>query len=103
MRRTFSFALFVSAVGAAAVLLWASLAPSQAQQGSVADSVGGPRMAQKGQAPIQPIAAFSHKIHAGDNKIPCLYCHVGADDSPVARVPAVETCMDARHRGIVGA
>ena len=93
MRRTLSLSLFLSAVGAAAVLLWASLAPSQAQQGSVADSLGHPNMPQKGDAPIQPIAAFSHKIHAGDNKIPCLYCHVGADKSPVARVPAVETCM----------
>lgn len=40
----------------------------------------------------QPIA-FSHKIHAGDNKIPCLYCHTYADRSPVSGIPAVETCM----------
>lgn len=93
MRRTLSLSLFLSAVGAAAVLLWASLAPSQAQQGAVADSLGHPTMPQKGDAPIQPIGTFSHKIHAGDNKIPCLYCHIGADKSPVARVPAVETCM----------
>lgn len=93
MRRTLSLSIFISAVGAAAVLLWASLSPTQAQQAGVADSLSKTRQAQKGQGPVQPIASFSHKIHAGDNKIPCLYCHVGADDSPVARVPAVETCM----------
>ena len=27
--------------------------------------------------PEQPIA-FSHKLHAGDSRIPCLYCHFGA-------------------------
>jgi len=43
-------------------------------------------------APTQPIP-FSHKIHAGDNKIECLYCHFGADKSPVANIPPVEVCM----------
>ena len=27
-----------------------------------------------GTSPEQPIA-FSHKVHAGDNEIPCMYCH----------------------------
>jgi hypothetical protein len=40
----------------------------------------------------QPIA-FSHKIHAGDYKIACLYCHIYADRSPVAGAPTVKTCM----------
>jgi hypothetical protein len=43
--------------------------------------------------PIQQPIAFSHKIHAGDNQIPCLYCHTYADRSRVAGIPAVETCM----------
>ena len=42
--------------------------------------------------PEQPIA-FSHKIHAGDNKIACLYCHANARRSPVAGVPSVQLCM----------
>lgn len=46
-----------------------------------------------GYAPAQPIA-FSHKLHAGDNHIPCLYCHTGAERSRHAGVPAVETCMN---------
>ena len=47
----------------------------------------------RGYAPVQPIA-FSHKLHAGDNHIPCLYCHTGAERSRHAGVPAVETCMN---------
>ncbi len=43
-------------------------------------------------APEQPIA-FSHKVHAGDNKIPCLYCHANARRSPVAGIPSVHLCM----------
>jgi hypothetical protein len=42
--------------------------------------------------PTQPIP-FNHKIHAGDNKMDCLYCHFGADKSPIANVPPVEMCM----------
>jgi hypothetical protein len=49
-----------------------------------------------GFAPKQPIA-FSHKVHAGDNKIPCEYCHTSPTRSPVAGIPAVETCMNC-HR-----
>jgi hypothetical protein len=40
----------------------------------------------------QPIA-FNHKIHAGDNKIECLYCHSGARRSPVSGIPSVQLCM----------
>jgi hypothetical protein len=47
----------------------------------------------RGHAPSQPIA-FSHKLHAGDRKIPCLYCHGGAEKSRFAGIPAVSTCMN---------
>lgn len=42
--------------------------------------------------PIQPIP-FSHKHHAGEFKIDCLYCHEGTDQSQAAGVPSVELCM----------
>lgn len=42
--------------------------------------------------PKQPIP-FSHKHHAGQFKIECLYCHTGTDKSSAAGVPAVEVCM----------
>ena len=44
------------------------------------------------RTPVQPIE-FSHKIHAGDNQIPCLYCHIYAERSRVAGVPNVKRCM----------
>ena len=43
-------------------------------------------------APEQPLA-FSHRVHAGDNKMPCLYCHVNARRSNVAGIPSVARCM----------
>ncbi|MEX2124707.1 MAG: cytochrome c3 family protein [Woeseia sp.] len=45
-----------------------------------------------GTSPEQPIA-FSHRIHAGDNEIPCLYCHVQARRSISAGVPSLSKCM----------
>lgn len=42
--------------------------------------------------PKQPIP-FSHKHHAGQFKIECLYCHSGTDKSQAAGVPSVELCM----------
>jgi Cytochrome c7 and related cytochrome c len=42
-------------------------------------------------SPVQPIA-FSHKVHAGDNGIPCLFCHRYAPTSTVAGIPAVSDC-----------
>ncbi|UFS70397.1 cytochrome c family protein [Geomonas sp. RF6] len=45
------------------------------------------------RSPAQPIA-FSHKQHAGDNGIPCLYCHRSAARSAFAGVPAVSVCRE---------
>jgi len=42
--------------------------------------------------PNQPIP-FSHKHHAGEFEIECLYCHTGTDRSRMAGVPSVEMCM----------
>lgn len=52
---------------------------------------------QQGYAPVQPIS-FSHKIHAGDNRIPCLYCHSAAEKSGVAGIPAASTCMNCHSQ-----
>jgi len=47
----------------------------------------------QGYSPDQPIA-FPHKVHAGDNKIPCLYCHYGARTSRHAGIPPASVCMN---------
>ncbi|HEY0687375.1 MAG TPA: cytochrome c3 family protein [Steroidobacter sp.] len=49
-----------------------------------------------GTSPRQPIE-FSHKIHATDNAIPCLYCHTQARRSTVAGVPSVRKCVDCHN------
>ena len=49
-----------------------------------------------GYAPKQPIA-FSHKLHAGTRKIPCLYCHANAERSRHATVPAMNVCMNCHN------
>ena len=50
-----------------------------------------------GYQPIQPIN-FSHKLHAGDNKIDCMYCHSSADKSKVAGIPTAQTCMNCHTK-----
>ena len=47
----------------------------------------------QGYAPEQPIA-FSHELHAGDSKVPCLYCHSSARTSRHAGIPSVNVCMN---------
>ncbi|ESU20037.1 cytochrome c family protein [Flavobacterium cauense R2A-7] len=48
--------------------------------------------------PIQPIH-FSHKIHAGDNKIDCKYCHSSARVSKNSGIPSLNVCMNC-HKSI---
>jgi len=47
----------------------------------------------QGYAPIQPIA-FSHKLHAGDYQVSCMYCHEGARTSRHAGIPSLNVCMN---------
>ncbi|MBA7517074.1 hypothetical protein ES705_09124 [subsurface metagenome] len=48
---------------------------------------------QENYAPIQPIK-FSHKMHTGDNKIDCQYCHNLAEQSKSAGIPSANVCMN---------
>jgi hypothetical protein len=52
---------------------------------------------QQGYEPVQPIN-FSHKLHAGDNQIACLYCHSAAEKSKVAGIPAASTCLNCHSQ-----
>ena len=47
----------------------------------------------EGYRPEQPIA-YSHRLHAGELTIPCLYCHSGAERSRHAGVPSANVCMN---------
>jgi hypothetical protein len=47
----------------------------------------------QGYGPAQPIE-FSHRLHAGETRIPCLYCHYAATRSQHAGIPAASVCMN---------
>jgi len=62
---------------------------------SLATRLGAARLPgdHQGYAPAQPIA-FSHRLHAGEMGLDCLYCHSGAERSRHAGVPPVALCMN---------
>jgi hypothetical protein len=70
----------------ASTLTAATVAFTQSFPGRIGDHKG----------PRQPIN-FSHQVHAGKLGMNCLYCHYGAEKSPIANIPAVSTCMGC-HR-----
>lgn len=49
-----------------------------------------------GYAPEQPIP-FSHRVHAGDNNIPCEYCHTSVLNSRHAGIPSVDACFKCHN------
>jgi hypothetical protein len=55
-----------------------------------------PNRLVRGYQPTQPIP-YSHQLHAGILRVPCLYCHSYALKSRVAGIPTVEKCMNC-HR-----
>ncbi len=47
----------------------------------------------KGYSPEQPIT-YSHRLHAGELEINCLYCHYGAERGRHAGIPSSSICMN---------
>lgn len=43
--------------------------------------------------PVQPLE-YSHRVHAGELAIPCLYCHGAAESSRHAGIPSASVCMN---------
>ena len=50
-------------------------------------------VADVGYRPQQPVP-FSHKLHAGDLKVSCQYCHAGVEESAHSPIPSTQTCMN---------
>lgn len=84
---------------------WTNELPLRVAAGSVVAVsliVGGiwyyfsPQYTDVGYQPVQPVA-YSHKLHAGQYGINCLYCHATVDRAPVAVVPPTQVCMNC-HR-----
>lgn len=47
----------------------------------------------KGYAPEQPLP-FSHKLHAGQYKMACVYCHTTVEIANNAAIPSLNICMN---------
>jgi nitrate reductase gamma subunit len=52
----------------------------------------------QGYEPVQPIA-FSHRLHAGELQVACVYCHADAEKGRHAGIAAASVCMNC-HRFI---
>ncbi len=50
----------------------------------------------QGYEPDQPIA-FSHRVHSGENKIDCKYCHSGVMDSKRSGIPSANLCLNCHN------
>lgn len=50
-----------------------------------------PTTVNVGHRPAQPVP-YSHKLHAGDLKIDCRYCHNTVETAAHAAIPPTETC-----------
>lgn len=48
---------------------------------------------QQGYEPVQPIS-YSHRLHAGELQMQCLYCHFNAEKSRYAGIPHAAVCMN---------
>lgn len=52
-----------------------------------------PMYTDVGYAPPQPVE-FSHKLHAGDLGMDCVYCHTTVEEAAHAAIPPTQTCMN---------
>jgi mono/diheme cytochrome c family protein len=86
-----AFKVWVSNNQARVVVMCLVLALIGGKEGfhALKDNVG----VYQGYAPEQPIA-FSHKIHAGQNGIDCVYCHHSAEKGKTSAIPSVNVCMN---------
>lgn len=56
-----------------------------------------PQQVDTGYMPVQPVA-YSHKLHAGNLGLDCMYCHSTVDKSRFAAIPPTEVCMNCHAR-----
>lgn len=56
-----------------------------------------PRVLDTGYSPVQPVP-YSHKLHAGNLGMDCLYCHYTVDKSSYAAIPSTNVCMNCHEK-----
>lgn len=52
-----------------------------------------PETTDVGYRPMQPVP-FSHKLHAGNLKMDCRYCHSTVESTSFAAIPSTKVCMN---------
>ncbi len=72
-------------LGLAVVVVYATLAPRIAAMRLPGN--------HQGYSPAQPIE-YSHRLHAGELAIECLYCHTSAERGRHAGIPSADVCMN---------
>jgi hypothetical protein len=89
-------------VGAGVAIALLIAVPATAQTGPSAPATKAPVIVDTGglKGPRQPIF-FRHDVHAGQDQIPCLYCHNTVTISTEPGIPAVQTCFGC-HQMIGG-
>jgi len=65
--------------------------------GGVVGYLMSPKVTNTGYTPTQPVA-YSHKLHAGNMGMDCLYCHYTVDKAAYAAIPPTEVCMNCHER-----
>ncbi len=65
--------------------------------GAIAGYLLHPKQLDTGYIPMQPVP-YSHKLHAGNLGMDCLYCHTTVVKANYAAVPSTETCMNCHVR-----
>jgi hypothetical protein len=59
-----------------------------------------PQVVNVGHQPLQPVP-FSHKLHAGELKLDCRYCHNTVEKAAHAAIPATATCGNCHGGSLV--
>jgi hypothetical protein len=52
-----------------------------------------PKALAVGYSPVQPVP-YSHKVHAGQLRMDCRYCHFTVDKAAFAAIPPTQVCMN---------
>ena len=81
-------------VGVGVAIALSIAVPAAAQTGQPASSLKAPVINDTARlkGPRQPIF-FRHDVHAGQDQVPCLYCHSTVTISSEPGIPAVQTCF----------
>lgn len=80
------------------LMLLAGLGGGAAYAGAMLGFGTWPSVMNPGYRPEQPVP-FSHKLHAGELKMDCRYCHNTVEVAAHAAVPATNVCLNC-HTGL---